>query len=770
MREARAERRSMSSDDDDAVERPIRRSRDMLAPILSPIPEKPAYDSHPEEERDNKNDCMRSLDAVPEWRREETQDSPRRPAVLMSGAGTTSFSEHRAADSSLTLPQAASPPVIAVSAQSQARAGANTASEDQRDLEKLISNEGLISSLPRSLAQDGKQRPLFGDVVYRSAVDKGDDKDYSKATERAPRPAHKSSKLVHQPPDVTETCRREKEDSDGHGVFSAATERRQSQESSCACCVRCQYRPPEELIRYLQEISSRRFVPHPHCPGCGAQLVLSVKATSSDDDDSVRDDPQKPPRYTEHVHVSKKHRCESQSGSAEPTTRIDRCTVDAASSFVGDLNHESQPPRGVPPESSRPKTNTAKWTPSPGLCHSEAPVPQYVVVDHSSAEPKPTNIMMVFLARSPYLTPESLPCSLESATRAPDTSSSRRRNRGVSSSLISPDNSIAVPWAVNGCMALTRQAGVGLSGCFCCAMPLVLFRERQQILLHKVRSRYICCAGAFPCCVPPASLRPELYYTMEPRYFHSSAVNAAASRYGGDVEDANAEVSRERYRDDLYGGSSDGGQSRLPEARLDGGERCSFAAFRSVKGISSPASLVNPRTGLPLMGCYSNCTVDQSGQSPTSASLICEECRDCGDSCCLYCAHPTAYSLACPLCCMCFEVTFCMPCALWANRLLIRQHYHLTPDTAIDSGALWCYTSCLRHCTCTQVYTAATASAPTPNSISCEVQLATTLAACLAAVFCLCPCAPCSLAQQRDQILRLGYPLLVGAPSGMEMM
>ncbi|KAG5477765.1 hypothetical protein LSCM1_05063 [Leishmania martiniquensis] len=273
---------------------------------------------------------------------------------------------------------------------------------------------------------------------------------------------------------------------------------------------------------------------------------------------------------------------------------------------------------------------------------------------------------------------------------------------------------------------------------------------------------------------------------------------------------SSAASQQQQHRHDLYNASGDEAEGRVTASRLARSERPPLAAFSSVNGVASPASLVNPQTGLPLDGCYSNWTAYRGDRSsarhaasspPAPVGTDCCGCVTCVNEtdpcdntcdCCLYCLHPTAYCLACPLCCLCCEVTCCMPCALWANRLLIRQHYHLAPDAAVDGGSVCCYSCCLQccTCTCTEAYPstaastathkticgtstsgASTAAAATSSpSLSCWFQLATSVSACVAAVCCLCPCAACGLAQQRDQVQRRGYPLVLQVPPEMEMM
>ncbi|XQJ27339.1 hypothetical protein NXY56_003333 [Leishmania guyanensis] len=804
MRAARSEGPLIPTDenDNDAAEWPIRRNRRIPSPILSPIPTNPAYYSHHEEDDYNSNLQEGAGEAQQRrWMRE--RDSSRHPPVEPV-VGHNLSSNPRTEEAFLSIPRAASllqtRQVQAPSTGPRARAEVEAFTEDQQDADEHMTEEGLVSSRPFPTGWDARERPSFGTAPYRSAADEA---DYS--AEPVARPqwlAHNSDESAHQSRSVRSARRYEDEGSERYRALWAGPERQVPRKSLPVRCARCDYRLPEELIEYLLETSMYHSVPQPHCPECGAQLAPIAQATYGDGDDNVYHSEREPPRRRERrskrVNMPPKGPYERRSISAE-SSNTDIGVIDAVSSSNGDSRHESQLSPGVTPRPSHSKIEPENPAPLPPPRQPKAPMPppRFGAPGGTGWTPRETPIIV--LAKSPYLTLDSLPRSLHSATKGVTPSSDWHPGEEVTSA-ISPGN-IAVPWAVEGCTACRRQAGVGLAGLFCCAMPCVLFRERKQLLLHTPSSRYICCAGAFPCCVPPASLRPELYYTVGPNYLYSSAMDAETTRYLDSVEDPTTAASQQRHRYDLYSAIDDEGEEQVTALRLGGGGRPPLAAFRSVTGVTSPALLVNPQTGLPLDGCYSKLAdhgVDRPfanrATSPTSAppgtgccdcitwidnTCVCDKTRGC----CLYCTHPTAYCLACPMLCLCCEMTWCMPCALWTNRLLIRQHYHLLPDTAIDGGAVCCYRSYLQCCTlaCTQAYTptmasgtstrvestaAATAS---PTSLSCWFQLTITVAACLAAVFCLCPCAACGLAQQRDQIQRLGYPLVVQIPSETEM-
>ncbi|CAC9491694.1 conserved hypothetical protein [Leishmania infantum JPCM5] len=800
-----------SYNDSDVAERPMRLNRHIPSPILSPIPTSPAYYSY-REGRDHSSNLRAGAGDAQQRRWRGERDPSRRPPVEPV-AGHNSSPRHRTAEDFLSIPRAASSPrtpqAHAGSARSQACAEVDPVTEEQQGAEKCTSDEDLVASRPRPVAGDARERPSSGTKAYRSAA--GEDVVSAEPAARTQRVASDSVRSAHDSRRVRGAHRHEDEDSEGCSALSADPENWRSRKSLPAGCVRCNYRLPEELIEYLQETSMYRSVPRPYCPECGARLAPAVRDTRGDGDDSVYDSPRLPPRpsplrrresRSKPVSVPQQNSHERRSSSSESSdTDID--VLDAGSSSSDDPKHESQPSREAPPQFSRPKPTAEKSVPPLPPCHPTTPVPPPRGVPPGDTDWTPREKPVMVLAKSPYLTLDSLPCSLDYVTRAAAPSNGRCRGpEGIST--LSPDG-IAAPWVVGGCIACCRQAGAGLAGICCCAMPCVLFRERQQLLLHKLRSRYICCAGAFPCCVPPASLRPELYYTIGPDYLYSPALYAAAGRYWDGVLDASTAVSQQRHWHGLYTASNDKGEGRVTSSHLAGGGRAPLATFRSVNGVASPASLVSPRTGLPLDGCYSNVPFYQSGRpstccatssAPASVGTGCCGCISCAcDStrgCCLYCAHPTAYCLTCPLCCLCCEMTCCMPCALWANRLLIRQHYHLVPDTAVDGGAVCCYTCCVQCCTClctrahaptmasaaidkrisgTATPAASTAeAAASPTSLSCWFQLSTTVAACLAAVCCLCPCAACGLAQQRDQIQRLGYPLVVDVPPEIDMM
>ncbi|CBZ27440.1 conserved hypothetical protein [Leishmania mexicana MHOM/GT/2001/U1103] len=800
-----------SYNDSDAAERPMRLNRHIPSPILSPIPTAPAHYSY-REGREHSSDLQAGAgDAQQRQWRGERDPSRRPPAEPV--IGHNSSSRHRTAEDFLSIPRPPSPPrtpqADVRSARGQAYAEVDPLTEAQQGAEERTSEGGLVASRLPPVAGDAPSRPSFGTKASRSAAD--EDGVSAEDAARTQRSASDSVRPAHDSRRVRGAHRHKDEDGEGCRAFSADPENWQSRKSLPAGCVRCNYRLPEELIEYLQETSMYRSVPRPHCPECGARLVPTVRGTRGGGDDSVYDSPRLSPRpspprrrerHSKPVNVPQRKPHEKRRSSSE-SSNIDIDVLDAGSSSSDDPMHESQPSRGAPPQSYRPKPTAEKPMPPPPSCHPKTPVPPPRGGAHGDSEWTPREKPFMVLTKSPYLTLDSLPCGLDGATRAAEPSNGWRRGQEGASAL-SPDG-IAAPWVVGGCAACCRQVGAGLAGICCCAMPCVLFRERQRLLLHKLRSRYICCAGAFPCCVPPVSLRPELYYTIGPDHLYSPALDASAGRYWDGALDASTAVSQQRHWHDLYTVSNGKGEARATSSRLAGGGRGLLAAFCSVNGVASPASLVNPRTGLPLDGCYSNVSFYQGERPPaccatSSASALvgtgscgCSSCVcDSTRGCCLYCSHPTAYCLACPLCCLCCEMTFCMPCALWANRLLIRQHYHLVSDTAVDGGAVCCYTYCVQCCTClctrkhapTMVSAAidkriggiampgaSTAeAAASPTSFSCWYQLSTTVAACLAAVCCLCPCAACGLAQQRDQIRRLGYPLVVDVPPEIDMM
>ncbi|TPP44915.1 hypothetical protein CGC20_11965 [Leishmania donovani] len=687
-RDARAEQRFMSSyNDSDVAERPMRLNRHIPSPILSPIPTSPAYYSY-REGRDHSSNLRAGAGDAQQRRWRGERDPSRRPPVEPV-AGHNSSPRHRTAEDFLSIPRAASSPrtpqAHAGSARSQACAEVDPVTEEQQGAEKCTSDEDLVASRPRPVAGDARERPSSGTKAYRSAAGEDD------------------------------------EDSEGCSALSADPENWRSRKSLPAGCVRCNYRLPEELIEYLQETSMYR------------------SGTRGDGDDSVYDSPRLPPRpsplrrresRSKPVSVPQQNSHERRSSSSESSdTDID--VLDAGSSSSDDPKHESQPSREAPPQFSRPKPTAEKSVPPLPPCHPTTPVPPPRGVPPGDTDWTPREKPVMVLAKSPYLTLDSLPCSLDYVTRAAAPSNGRCRGpEGIST--LSPDG-IAAPWVVGGCIACCRQAGAGLAGICCCAMPCVLFRERQQLLLHKLRSRYICCAGAFPCCVPPASLRPELYYTIGPDYLYSPALYAAAGRYWDGVLDASTAVSQQRHWHGLYTASNDKGEGRVTSSNLAGGGRAPLATFRSVNGVASPASLVSPRTGLPLDGCYSNVPFYQSGRPST---------------CCATSSAPAS-------------MTCCMPCALWANRLLIRQHYHLVPDTAVDGGAVCCYTCCVQCCTClcTRAHAPTMASAAIDKRISGMPRLQQARLR-----------LPHHRPQQRDQIQRLGYPLVVDVPPEIDMM
>ncbi|KAG5500758.1 hypothetical protein JIQ42_04783 [Leishmania sp. Namibia] len=788
VRGASAEERviSVGGDGGGIAERPVRRNRRIPSPISSQMSTAPLCGPYGEEES---NGLRSGADDVPQRRWMDERDLPQRSPVAPI-AGLHSPRKHHAEEDFLSIPRAESSPsapqVQARPSRGRAHAEVDAVAQGQEGIDRYLGEEGLVSSWPRPVAPDPRERPPFGTAVYRSAA-KGDD-GIAETVALPPRLAHESSQAAHQSHGVRGVHKHEGRE--GCRALSTGPEHQRPDGPLRADCAWCDYRLPEELAEYMQETSKYRSVPRPHCPECGAQLAPIVKDAREGNDSSGYHNLEEPPRLSpsrRRERLSKpatppqRDRQERQSSSSESSGACVE-TADAASSCSDDSKHKTRPSWEAAPRSSRHMTETEKSMPPLLPRHPETPVPPPRAEARGGAEWKATENSAMVLAKTPYLTLDSLP-------------------RSLGTSALSPDG-IAASWVVKGCVACSRQGGAGLAGLFCCcAMPCVLFRERRLLLLHKLRSRYICCAGAFPCCVPPVSLRPELYYTMGPAYLYSSAMGTSTA--------AATRPQQQQHRHGLYSVTSEG-EGWVTASRLARGGQPPLAAFSSVKGVASPASLVSPQTGLPLDGCYSNWTAYRGDRpsarhatwsSSASVGTGCCDCVTCDDTpdafdnscdCRLYCVHPTACCLACPLCCLCCEVTYCMPCALWANRLLIRQHYHLTPDTAVDGGAVCCYTCCLQccTCTCTEAYPSPTASAATrkclhgtatraaitaaaatsPPSLSCWFQLSTSVAACLAAVCCLCPCATCGLAQQRDQIQRLGYPLVVEVPPEMEMM
>ncbi|KPI86037.1 hypothetical protein ABL78_4906 [Leptomonas seymouri] len=582
-------------------------------------------------------------------------------------------------------------------------------------------------------------------------------------------------------------------------------------------CDQCDYLLPVEMEDYLLETSTYESVPRPHCPACGCRLCPTLPQPTGRDGE--------PQRSGDAPHESRK--CEEDGGDhSERPRRPRRAPQQAAAS--------SQTPPCRSPVKDQEEANLYS-DPGDGedlrgsevaeQQHSRSdlePAPQHqqqrscASYNVSKACPSPPYHVPVLIPKPPYLTLELMPRSLASSLKdqrcpqqqgrsASDEGEDAGFRNGVRLCRHSLDlDDAGVPWATPGCTACRWQCGAAMAGvCCCCVMPCVLFRERQHLLLHQIKSRYVCCAGAFPCCVPPVSLRPELYYTVSTEYFDPSPrarrCRAAPPRdsqrplYWGNAMEVSRESASESSEENfrcVREGSCSASQGAVR-----------VAAFRSTTGIASPASLVNPRTGLPLEGCYRNMEAGCSkkhasdGGAGLTGGTSCCSCitfvdstcvLNCDCRCCLNCIHPTAHCLACPLCCLLCELTFCVPCALWANRLLIRQHYNLGPDPAIDDGAACCYACCLGCCTCHTASVAsqrrlllqpqqtrhnrlAAKSAEPSPSLSCWSELATSVAACLAAVCCLCPCAACSLAQQRDQMRRLGFPLVVKVPPEMEM-
>ncbi|KAK7194151.1 hypothetical protein NESM_000328700 [Novymonas esmeraldas] len=723
-------------DDDSAMERPMRRARE----LLSPIPASPAHYSYRDDE-------------------EEAEARPAPNHAVASSADHHHRHHHdtsasRAADEFLSLPRAASSPRTPQVQTRWARGHTGTAAgsaaakavDTAQPAERQGGEEGLVSSQPRRVVRDPGSS---GTAAYRTVLDTGDAVNRGSAA-----PARRSHK--HQ----------SRRSGGGHRDAAAADDEEEGEEEvgvfsvTSAGCAECGCRLPEELVEYAEETSMHRAVPRPRCPQCDVQLLPRV-ADGPPHDAAGRG-----------RHRARHHRRRTTSSKAR------RGRSDKRSSSSSSSSSDGGGPAGVAGVRDAPPSPAAKRPPlsqsrTPAAARAPRPPPRYAeppVVMPSPPPPLPppaaapgTAATMV-LAKSPYLTLNTLTCSLHAAGR-------RRQSSD-------DDDAVAVPWAGPGCSACSRQAGAGLAGiCCCCAMPCVLFRERQLLLLHRLRSRYVCCAGAVPCCLPPASLRPELYYTMGPAYFHARAT----ARQWPDTHSFSSEEC------DHHGA----GGARADRPR----EWPPLTDFRAVTGVVSPASLVDASTGLPLEGCYANSALAISRPPETRhaappsvsppAGTGCCGCIDCVGSacvcdctrgCCLYCAHPTAHCLACPLCCLCCEMTCCMPCALWANRLLIRQHYHLSADAAVDGGAVCCYTCCLQCCTCscTPAHVPATSGVATADapasSMSCWAQLATSVAVCLAATCCLCPCAACGLAQQRDQVERLGYPLVVDVPPEMEMM
>ncbi|CAD2219876.1 hypothetical protein AGDE_16608 [Angomonas deanei] len=206
------------------------------------------------------------------------------------------------------------------------------------------------------------------------------------------------------------------------------------------------------------------------------------------------------------------------------------------------------------------------------------------------------------------------------------------------------------------------------------------------------------------------------------------------------------------------------------------------------RGTSCVSSLTNKHNGLPQYGCYRETQVQRQQSQPHYKEseppaacnccglciINCEVncCRGCGRGCkdCgLPCRYPTLCCLgSCAPCCLCVESCCCLPCALQANRLLIRQHYQLPPDPCIDACPLGCYNCCLGtlygcYCCCPSRH-----SKPSnvhrvnpytyPSQGGCCLQCARGWSGCCSAL-CMCWTAGCALAQNTDHLERQGYPL-----------
>lgn len=307
------------------------------------------------------------------------------------------------------------------------------------------------------------------------------------------------------------------------------------------------------------------------------------------------------------------------------------------------------------------------------------------------------------------------------------------------------------PWDVNACRAAhEEQSGTCLLGCCCLTMPCVLYRERRLLLFHNITGRYICCAGIVPCCAPPPRLRPELYMSYTAPVIPPTTTGRAGSQSS-------------KYALGEYPVSS--------------------------RGITSIAAVTNPANGLSQYGCYSPHAVpplEGTGKTADSTAIedpkwdlgccqvFCEDgvgvikcgwsppacCCDSKGCSCSWVRHPTGCCLACPHFCLVMEVCCCMPCALLANRLLMRQHYHLQVDPMGDVATGCCFRYCMN---CLMARSVAKTSDPALASSeppSSWLTFARSVATCCAATSCLCCVSGCVLAQQRDLREQKGFPLL----------
>lgn len=788
--------------DDASATQPFRRPRELLSPVSSPIPNSPAYHSyrdddidHAEDDDKDETDGRRrgARTSVSEREEEEAvadehvfevdaRDRPGRQSSKKTSKeeeeeeerGQTNAKRGRRRGCQPTSEKYLSLPRSTTAVDD----GDDDGSEETRDAEGEVRpqgrrHDGLVSSRPRASPQ--KARP--SSAPRKKKQDDSSDRSNSEGEEAPPWRGH-----VRQRPFSSTAAA---EDEDGRERWKRSSRRPMKktynahkkreersppppQPSTPTYCDECAYPLPAEMEAYLHETSAYASVPWPRCPACGCRLRPTLVGNRRQRDDESEKD--------EEVNLY-----------SDPETGDGEGDGEGHANTVGRQRSDTA--------ARRPQRSVASAHHAP-VSHAPMLVPK---CPYLTLESMPRNLATVMKKpRDPRRQERSSSSDEEAAVAAGYGDAVRRRRR-------SPDLNLAgVPWVTPGCSACGWQCTAALAGvCCCCAMPCVLFRERQQLLFHELESRYICCAGAFPCCVPPVLLRPELYYTVKTEYIDVTVPRRDPQRPR--FWDNAVTVSRES---DSSGDGSDACSINEPHAlaapqRPPRPSSESVAAFRSATGVASPASLVNPRTGLPFEGCYHNTTLSRGGaDSLDSASGIgCCDCVTCVDStcvfdlsrgCCLSCSHPTAHCLACPLCCLCCELTFCMPCALWANRLLIRQHYNLAPDPAIDSGAACCYSCCLHCCTCHAIFVvsqphttlgqqqprtssssrtrSAAKSTESAPALSCWSQMATSVAACLAAVCCLCPCAACSLAQQRDQMERLGFPLVVEAPPEMDMM
>lgn len=479
---------------------------------------------------------------------------------------------------------------------------------------------------------------------------------------------------------------------------------------------------------YKREERWHGYAPRPHCPSCGARIAaMSTSDTEEEGRDGSRRSAWRRDKRISPQRKEQRAPLDRYRPRGDNKEEVIIPTRDEEEENYSTSDDRRQPLRHDHRASVREKTTSRKLG-------ADATVNEY------------------FVPQLPYLMLDMMP-QLSPSSAKQGSSSPRRPHEMVT------------PWDVSACTACCLQMGTCAAGvCCCCAMPCVLLSERRRLLLHEVRSRYICCAGAFPCCVPPRRLRPELYYSV-------------------------SEASQRRR----------GPRSPAPAARIaaDG-----FFTLQSVQGVSSPSSLVNRGNGLPFDGCYRNTRKTLTNASHFSAEtpsdttsccgcIMCVDSTcycDCSQRCCTTCAHPTACCLSCPLCCLGCELCCCAPCALLANRLLIRQHYRLAPDPTLDTGAECCYTCCLQCLLCQPCCASGASAVPshaavqlgkgksppvTPSvlaSTSCCGPMAMTIAASLAAVCCLLPCASCAMAQQRDQIERRGYPQYVEiSPGNIDM-